>query len=82
MTCEHVHVGDACVTICGPSGVVVLREEDAGVRWCFGCRAHLSHTDRLKADAEPSYYGPWWVRECSGCGEDRTVFPGRSVEWL
>lgn len=71
---EHVEVDGALVCIVpGPSKV--LREDDAGVRWCFGCRAHLPHTDRLLTDAEPSYYDPIWVRVCSRCGKDRTSFP-------
>ena len=78
MTCTHLsHAkGEPCVVICGPRSVEVLREEDAGTRWCFGCRAHLPHTDRLKAEPFPSYYDPWWVRECSRCGRDLTAFPG------
>ena len=79
MTCDHVHVGDTCVTICGPRSVEVLAEEDAGVRWCFGCRAHLPHVDRLMSEPFPSYYEPWWSRKCSRCGQDRTAFPGS--EW-
>ena len=86
MTCDHVHVDGQCVTICRPREVYVLREVDAGDRWCFGCRKRLPHVDRLLHDNphplppdfppdELSYYDPWWSRECSGCGEDRTVFP-------
>lgn len=65
-----------------PGPTVVLRELDAGVRWCFGCRAHLPHTDQLLGDAfDPNdpetypYYDPVWVRRCSRCQHDRTAFP-------
>lgn len=64
-----------CV-IPGPS--VVLWEQDAGDRWCFGCRKRLPHTDYLMDDPperQPSYYPPIWVRRCSRCGQDRTAFP-------
>lgn len=58
----------------GPSKV--LAERDAGIRWCFGCRKHLPHTDVCLGDEEPSYYEPVWVRKCSRCGHDLTDFPG------
>lgn len=72
-----------CV-LAGPS--VELLREDAGVRWCFGCRAHLPHADVLLHDhhvpmlegEEPSWYEPVRVRRCSRCGKDRTAFPGTS----
>lgn len=67
-----------CIHICR-TPMECIREEDAGVRWCFGCRAHLPHTDRLMATIEPSYYDPHWARSCNRCGHDRTAFP-RS-EW-
>lgn len=85
---EHVH-GPECIPppgtilclIPGPS--VVLRSEDAGIRWCFGCREHLPHTDELMGDpfdpddpSTRSYYDPVWVRRCSRCKRDRTAFPG------
>lgn len=83
--CDHVHIGGQCVLLHrGPTEV--LRTEDAGVRWCFGCRAHLPHSDVLLADppGDPddpgtwSYYEPIWVRRCSRCNKDLTTFPGRS----
>lgn len=74
--------GDLLCLIPGPTKVV--REVDAGVRWCFGCRARLPHTDRLlDYDYDPAdpttypYYDPAWVRVCARCGQDRTTFPGR-----
>lgn len=53
-----------------------VRRQSAGVRWCFGCRKRLEHTDILLDHVEPTHVGPWWRRECSGCGKDRTHFPG------
>lgn len=55
----------------------ILLEPWSTLRWCFGCRQHLPHDWFLLGDKEPSYYDPVWVRKCSGCGEDRTHFPGR-----
>lgn len=54
------------------------RRDPAGDRWCFGCRARLPHDDVLIGDPPEvmSYYEPVWVRRCSGCGRDRTQFPG------
>ena len=66
------------VVIC-PGPTVVVREETAGDRWCFGCRARLPHTCVLLDDPperQPSYYEPVWVCRCSRCGMDRTRFPG------
>jgi hypothetical protein len=64
-----------------PGPTEELARQDAGVRWCFGCRKHLPHVDILRGDAEPSYYEPVWTRKCSRCGQDRTAFPGREWEW-
>ena len=75
MTCDRFHVGDSCVTVCRPRGIEVLREEYAGVLWCFGCRKHHNHIARLLSEPFPSYYEPWWVREFARCGRDRTRFP-------
>jgi hypothetical protein len=48
--------------------------------WCFGCRKRLTHADLLLDHADPGrrspYLGPWWARQCSGCGKNRTYFPG------
>lgn len=59
-----------------PGPTKVVARQDAGERWCFGCRKRLPHEDVLLDDEEPSYYEPVWVRRCSGCGKDRTAFPG------
>lgn len=59
-----------------PGPTKVLKLVDDGIRWCFGCRAHLPHTQVLLTDKAPSYYDPVWVRRCSRCGHDRTAFPG------
>lgn len=57
----------------------MLARRPAGVKWCFGCRAHLAHELVVLADEEPSYYDPIAVLECERCKKDRTTFPGR--EW-
>lgn len=59
-----------------PGPTKVLKQEAAGERWCFGCRKRLAHTWVLLGDEGISYYDPVWVCRCSGCGEDRTRFPG------
>ena len=56
------------------SDAVELRREPGGDRWCFGCRKRLPHDDVLYGERTPSYYEPWWARECSRCGKDRTAF--------
>lgn len=66
--------GELLCIIPGPSKE--LRREPAGDRWCFACRKRLPHDDVLLGDEGPSYYDPVWVRKCSGCGNDRTTFPG------
>lgn len=68
-------MGELLCIIPGPTEE--LRRESAGVRWCFGCRAHLEHEDVLLSDPLPTYYEPVWVRRCSRCHKDRTAFPGR-----
>ena len=67
----------AIVVCLGPS--VVIKTEDAGEKWCFGCRKRLPHTWELLDDPperQPSWYSPIWVCRCSGCGRDCTSFPG------
>lgn len=64
----------------GPAMVEVKRE-DAGEKWCFGCRKRLRHDFVISAPAEPSYYGPSARHDCSGCRRDRTCFPGTWVTW-
>lgn len=85
---EHVHgiecepkSGDILCLIPGPTEV--LKREDAGIKWCFQCRAHLPHEHVLLADPfdpdDPStysYYDPIWVTKCSRCHQDHTQFPG------
>jgi hypothetical protein len=65
--------GELLCIIPGPTKE--LRRTPDGERWCFGCRKRLPHADVLYGDENPSYYDPIWVRECSGCGKDRTAFP-------
>jgi hypothetical protein len=58
-----------------PGPTVELLRTPAGELWCFECRQRLPH-DYVALDyAEPSYYDPLWVRECSRCHRDRTAFP-------
>lgn len=80
MTCTHVHIGDACVTICG-SRMVELRRIPNRVRWCFRCRKHLMHDLVLLGDPEPSYYEPTPAFRCHGCNEDHTLGFGMERVW-
>ena len=57
---------------------VPTRVEDTGrreTRWCFGCRARLKHRVVHVATSSP-WYPPVAELRCSGCGKDRTAFPG------
>lgn len=66
--------GEITCLVPGPRRVLVTR--DAGLRWCFGCRQRLPHSDVLLADEDPeSWYEPVWTRRCPRCGKDRTEFP-------
>lgn len=53
-----------------------LARHPAGTLWCFSCRKHLPHGHVLYGHDEPSHVDPVWLRRCSGCGRDRTAFPG------
>lgn len=53
-----------------------LARHPAGIRWCYGCRRRLPHDHVLRGYGGPSYVDPLWLRLCSGCGHDRTAFPG------
>lgn len=72
----HVHVDGACVNICGGGAMKVVREKDAGTKWCFRCRKHLPHKFVVLDYEEPSYWDPIAQYQCSGCGGDYTAFPG------
>lgn len=76
----------ACI-IPGPKKVIATKDDQ--VRWCFSCRKHLPHMwvclwDHTIEEAKAlpieklTYYDPIWIRKCSGCGKDRTDFPGRT----
>ena len=80
--------GELLCIIPGPKHVI--KREDAGVRWCFGCRKHLPHEWLLLHDnphplpddypvEQLSYYEPVWTCRCSQCGKDRTAFPGTAL---
>jgi hypothetical protein len=64
-----------------PGPTHIYRREPAGDHWCFGCRKRLPHEDVLIGDPPgvETYYDHVWQRRCSGCGRDRTRFPG--TEW-
>lgn len=64
------------LTICFRGATYEVKRESAGELWCFGCRKRLPHDWVITADVEPSWYGPTIMRECSGCKQDRTAFPG------
>jgi hypothetical protein len=64
----------------GPGAVKELSRTDVGVCWCFGCRKRLRYEYVVHAyDCDPmdDWYGPWGTYECTGCGDDRALFPGR-----
>lgn len=52
------------------------KREPAGEFWCFKCRQRIAHDWVLYAEPFPSYYDPWWEKECSNCHNDYTAFPG------
>jgi hypothetical protein len=62
--------------ICG-GGLIEVKREPAGDRWCFAERKRLPHDWVLfdePPERHPSYYDPVWQLECSGCGKDKTRF--------
>ena len=71
MTCFEIDGGFIC-----KSETVTVRTVQVGVRWCFVCRKRVEFTDTLKADAQPSYYDPFWVRKCQSGHADGDLFPG------
>lgn len=75
MTCTRVHVSGACATICSGPETVVVRTGPQETKWCFKCRARHNHTWKLIGYTGPSYYDPYWVCDCSNCGEDHRRFP-------
>jgi hypothetical protein len=50
--------------------------DDRPTRYCFGCRKHLPHEWDFGFYDEPTYYEPPDRLRCTGCGQDRTEFPG------
>lgn len=76
--CVHLHIGDTCVNVT-LGGSHVFKTEDAGDKWCFGCRKRLPHTWFLIGDPpeEMSYYEPNWTCKCSRCNKPLTRFPGK-----
>jgi hypothetical protein len=57
------------ITMTGPTKVVATQPEPE--RWCFGERKRQPGMWELKDEIEPSYYDPFWVYRCDGCGKDR-----------
>lgn len=57
MTCHHLHIGDACVDACSPSGVTWRR-----VRICPTCR-----TRRQFVQESWIWYPSNWT--CTACGD-------------
>jgi hypothetical protein len=75
ITSPHVlKPGDVVCMIPGPN-VELARRPDR-IRWCFACRQRTAHDIVVFGDAEPSYYDPIAIRQCSRCGRDSTAFPG------
>lgn len=74
-----VEYGDDLV-VCFTGPTEVLREESAGVRWCFVCRERVEFTDRLWRETAPSYYDPQWSRKCPSGHLDGDLFPGWTRE--
>lgn len=77
MNCQPIQGG----WICGSGPREQIKEESAGVKWCFVCRKRVEFTDRLMADKVPSYYDPTWVRKCSAGHTDGDLFPGYYREY-
>ena len=59
-----------------------FKRETDEVRWCFKCRSRLQHDMVLAGEPGISYYSPQWSRECSGCKEDHSVFPGTAARFF
>ncbi len=55
---------------------LAVADDDQPDRYCYGCRARRPHSWKLVGDPQPSYYGPTPKIVCTGCGDDRTFFPG------
>ena len=76
---------DKTVTMCGPSGWEIIRDEPHGEeRWCFTCRKRREF--RLIVGRDPDwqndYYGPSGHIECAVCKTtDGDCFPGWSRTW-
>lgn len=50
--------------------------DDRPTRYCFGCRKRLPHSWEFGFYDEPTYWEPPHYLRCSGCGQDRALFPG------
>ena len=58
MTCEHIHVGDACVMVCAPTATCTERR----VMLCPTCKRRRRFVCTLY-----EWYG--WMVTCCGCGD-------------
>jgi hypothetical protein len=76
---------DETVTVCGPSGWEIMRDEPHGEeRWCFHCRKRREFRFIVGRDPDfmNDYYGPVPSVECSECHtSDGDMFPGGYRMW-
>jgi hypothetical protein len=74
VTCETYVNSLSCLpslTICRPNKTEVLKTEREELRWCFGECKRIGGAWELHSETGMSYYDPWWVYKCDGCGQDR-----------
>lgn len=50
--------------------------DEPATRYCYACRKDLRHAWHFGFYDEPTYYEPPTELRCTGCGKDRTTFPG------
>lgn len=78
MSCKSMSLSDGTILHInyGPKTEERPLRKRRRLKWCFDCRKRLPHMLTASVPIEPSYYEPnvWW--KCSGCGHDRTSFPG------
>lgn len=70
--------------ICGPRSYRLVSLRTHRVAWCFRCRKHRAHMEKVEAptDIEDMMWGPIARVYCAACGlTDGDMFPGRWREW-
>ena len=72
--CAPLYEGEKQVGYVCTSHNELLKTGETVTRWCFACRKHHPHVWEVWGDPGPSYYEPFWVCRCSGCGKDKTQF--------